>query len=235
MDDGDEDDYGSPAPSTSGPSAGMMLKAKMAPHLIHDHEWEAMASQIQPRRLFDGSTEQPSGLSGLTGLKPVVSASDAPVDPSYRQQQSSAQTADIKANRAAALRGTPNQGGTMTRPIAEGVSATVTVPASPASPITKPQMSPAGTPVGVPPVQVPRVSIPAAPRREATNPLTGDQTPGNNTNSGVIAPPAALRPTGPRFSNPTSASIYGDHIKKLFNPATPRKTGMRRIRDTVMA
>jgi hypothetical protein len=188
----------------SGPSAGMMLKAKMAPHLLHEHEWESMAGQIQPKRLFDGNGAG-AAPGPMTGMRPVVSATDGPVAPQYQQPTSPGQQKSIAEERSARM--DPNktkQPGY--NPMNANGTAKITQPAA------------AGAPAG-------GTAMPA--RRESTNPMTGDQGKLNRNASGPVS--GGALGGGPSFTNPTSKGIYDSHVRTLFSqPSSAKVTPLRR-------
>jgi hypothetical protein len=206
---------------STNPNAGMMLKAKLAPHLIHDHEWEQMASQIQPKRISDmfagakpggATTTDPNGTA--TPMR-AVSAMDGPVDPQYRQPTSPLQQNAQLAERSARMDPTktrtpaytptnPDGGAKITQNIAPGITAGV------------------------------GGGRPAAPRREASNPLTGDEGSTNRVSSGPIS--GGLLGGGRSFSNPTSKGIYDSHVRTLFpQTATMKRTPLRSSGAPAMA
>ncbi len=192
----------------SGPSPGMMLKAKLAPHLLHDHEWDGLASQMQPKRLFDGGSAG-AGTPSSTPMRSALTAVDAPVDPQYQQPTSAGQQKSIMEERAARL--DPNK---TKRPVY-----------NPMNPDGSAKMTRGGTPVGGAPAPA-APTTPAAPRREASNPLTGDQGQANRTRSGPVAGGAIGG--GPSFTNPTSKGIYDSHVRTLFSQPTAPSTPLRR-------
>lgn len=185
--------------------SGMMLKAKLAPHLLHDHEWDQMADDIQPKRLFDtGATPAPA-----TPMRPAVSATDGNIDARYQRPTTPGQQGAIVAERNARL--DPKK--------------TATPGYSPvnAAGVAKIQTT-------VAPGVVAGVGGPtSAPRREATNPLTGDEGQDNQVASG----PLTLGSFGGgrrSFTNPTSAGIYADHVQKLFAQPRPlQRTPLRGV------
>jgi hypothetical protein len=188
----------------------MLLKAKLAPHLLHDTDWDNLASQVQPKRLFDGSGSQNTAMGPTTPMRPAVSTTDAPVSPEFQQPTSPGQQRSIMAERSARL--DPN----MTRqPAFNPTNANGTAK------ITR-------NGVGVGAGGAAPTPTPAAPRREATNPLTGDQGAANRNRSGPVS--GGVLGGGPSFTNPTSKGIYDSHVRTLFSqpPVPPRATPLRR-------